>query len=267
MDSIDDCVQNFFTVKALSAPFYKPEGKVVVFFGSAVNGAETPKDIDVLSYRATEADIRTIINRDPNLQKFSNLPLDVHQLHWDDWDDNKVKVPIPWDSTKTNFLVAVNEPKIQVTIDRCKSTISSLFRDETKTDTDIARILTDASHWSWKGIPVHIEEFDGANHGHNTDLNNTYINGRISLKNSVDKHLGKDRFNKICNNIWWGDLLNKIYEKPPTEAGLREIRTYSPRAAFPTEASFWVLPEKKMMACTHGFYADMHEYIRKLWQE
>ena len=59
-------------------------------------------------------------------------------------------IPVPWDSRKTNFWVIVNEPNVAINIERCKSTLSSLFRDETKTVDDIVKILTDHSYWAGK---------------------------------------------------------------------------------------------------------------------
>jgi len=87
MDSLDDSVRIFyapiFNDRSITHTYNcEPMGKVLVIFGSAANGASNPRDVDVLSYKASESDIRSLIDNNPMLQSVKNLPLDMHQINY-----------------------------------------------------------------------------------------------------------------------------------------------------------------------------------------
>lgn len=240
--------------------------KLLIVFGSFVNGSENPSDIDILQLGMTRDEINKHIKREFNISD-NELSFDIHNFSK---FDKEFKIPVPCDSQRTNYKIVYYEPQsvneLPVKIHRCTDNLVSVLRDETKTVWDIIQYLNDDSKFGWKGIPVNIGEFDGGNPACPDTFSNDYLNGRISLVNTVNKHLGKDKFGKVCDGLWWGKLLHRIYLEKPTEKGFNEIRKFSPIGAGPNSASFWVKNTPRMIGCTHGFSHQGESAVEKFIQ-
>jgi hypothetical protein len=228
--------------------------KILVVFGSFVNGSKNPRDIDILQRGMTIEEITEHIQKKFQLsEKPTNL--DIHEISTDKWD---IEIPVPCDSRKTNYKVIYCEPpenkdSIPIRIARCTGNISSVLRDETKSVEDIIAYLSDDSNFSDKGIPVNIGEFDRSDPSRPSSYSDDYVNGRLSLINAVQGHLGEEKFKQVCDGIWWGKLLFRIYKERPTKSGFEFIQRFSPIGAGPDSASFWVSNKEKLIYCTHGY--------------
>jgi hypothetical protein len=288
----------FFTIMCTS-----PE-KILIVFGSFVNGPHG--DLDPLAHRLSRMDIQSqsatdhedsltrtkrlprdidVLQRGMSKEEIefhierhfgkTGLPIDIHKLPEDGRMNpfgSQFEIPVPGNSRNVNFKVLHYEPANAgwiVGIKRCFGSVSSLLRDETKSVEDKVTFLSEDHHFDWRGIPVNIGEFDGADAGHPFSYSNNYVNGRVSLINAVQHHMGEDNFKLLCDKLWWGKLLYRIYDQKPTERGFEIVQKGSPRAAGQESASFWVTNNPKRIYCTYGvgfeWESAQDEFIKVLY--
>jgi hypothetical protein len=159
-----------------------------------VNGKSNPRDIDVLYKGYTEEEAAQIVrNTYPSLR----LTMDLVRAHSPD-------VHVPCDTDKTNYEVLAGNPDVKIVRD-CKD-FTSILREGAGFEKALERLRNNEI------MQLNIRETGN----YSEVLHGTYSKGRQALQDSVDNHFGRENFKKLTENLWYGELLYRLSQEPPT---------------------------------------------------
>lgn len=168
----------------LKSIFYPPATKFIIQYGSTVNGARSPNDVNVLYKGMTKSECEEIVRARVN----DKLPIASVEVV-----DDVVRIPICEDSTATNYVVVYKSPFISsmppITLDR-HYTISAIMFNNREWYTALSKFNAKEII----GLPIQRSK------------------ARMQLIDTYFKKYPCTHFEMLCEKLWWGDLLKVVCE-------------------------------------------------------
>jgi hypothetical protein len=169
--------------------------KYVIVYGSFVNDKPKPRDIDVIYRDFDKAEVHNIVR---SAFPTTNLPIDACASQT--WDP---EVHVPCDSQATNYQVLAGTPNVKIVRDY--DNFTSILRERAGFNKALARINAEPF------MELNIRET-----GNYIEYqHDTYSKGRKAFQDSVKYHFGRGAFKRLCEKLWYGELLYRLSEEPP----------------------------------------------------
>lgn len=164
---------------------YPNTRQFIIQYGSTVNGASSPSDVNVFYKGMSKYECEQIVK--------SKLKKELPIVSVDVSNEEVVKVPVCENSVATNYVVIYKYPIISsmptITIDRHYTVSAILFNNRMW-----QRALRKFNAKEIIGLPIQHSE------------------ARTQLINTRLKKYPDIQFQRLCDELWWGDLLRAVCE-------------------------------------------------------